>query len=70
MWYHTDGCAKQYRCESAIYILSYLDLEFYIIIDRSVGSPGHGTYLVDGLNGRDKRMITLSMAKLLNPKLI
>ena len=26
IWYHTDGCAEQYRCESAIYLLSCLAL--------------------------------------------
>ena len=34
MWYHMDGCAKQYRCASEIYLLSCLNLEFYIVVDR------------------------------------
>ena len=44
--------------------------QFYIIIDISVGSPGHRKCAVDGLNARYKLMLNLSMAKLLNPKLI
>ena len=37
MWDHTDGYTKQYRCVPAIYKLSCLDLECFIIIDRAVG---------------------------------
>ena len=54
MWYHMDGCANQYRCASAIYLLSYLASSFSIIIDIIVGAPKHGKYVVDGLNTRDK----------------
>ena len=46
MWYHTYGCAKHYRFAPAIYLLSCLDLEFHIVIDRSVRSPGHGKDVV------------------------
>ena len=67
---HTDCCTKQYHWVSAIYLLSYLALEFSVIIDRAVGAPGHGKYLVDGLNTRDKRMLKSEMANLLTHKLI
>ena len=70
MWYHTDGCAKQYHSASAIYPLSFLDLEFFIIIDIEVGSPGHGTDVVGVLYDRDKYMLKLAMAKLINPEII
>ena len=63
MWDHT-GCA------SAIYLLSCLALEFYIIIYRSVGAHLHAKCVVDGLNTKYKRMIKLPMEKLLNPVLI
>ena len=49
-----DGCANQYNCASDIYLLSCLALECYIIIDRSVGAPVHGKYLVGGMNDREK----------------
>ena len=42
----------------------------FIIVDRALGAPGHGKYVVDGLNDRDKRMLKLAMAKLLNLELI
>ena len=29
MWYHTDGCTKQYCCKSDIYLLSCLALYIY-----------------------------------------
>ena len=69
MWDHTYSCAKCYCCASAIYLLSCLTLELSIIIDRAVGSPGHGN-VVDGLNARYKRVLNLATAKLLNMKLI
>ena len=53
-----------------MYLLSCITLEFSIIIDRAVGSPGHGKYVVDGLNDRYKWILKLSMAKILNTKLI
>ena len=58
---NTDGCAKQYRCEYAIYLLSCIALEYCIIIDRTVGATDHGKYVVDGLNYIDKLMLKLSM---------
>ena len=70
IWDHTNGCANRYRCETAIYLLSCLALEFSIIIDRSVVAPEHGKYVVDGLNDREKRMLKLIMTKLLNTELI
>ena len=70
MWDHTYSCAKQYHCEYDIYLLSCLDLELRIIIYKAVGEPGHGKDVVDGMNVRDKRIIKLSMAKILNTELI
>ena len=65
-----DGCSKQYRCASAIYLLSCLYLEFCIIMYRAVGEPVHEKDVVDVLNYRDKLVINLEMEKLLNTKLI
>ena len=65
-----DISAKQYCCAPAIYLLSCLDLEFSIIIDKAVGSPGHGKYIVGVMNAREKWMLKLAMKKLLNIKLI
>ena len=70
MWDHTDGCANQYCCTSVICLISCLALEFSIIIDISVQSPGHGNDVVGGLNARDKRMLKLAIPKLLDINLI
>ena len=70
MWDHTDGCSKQYPCASEIYLLTYIALNFIIIIDSSVGAPGHGKYVVDDLNVRKKMILNLSMENILSPELI
>ena len=66
MWDPTDGCANPYIFASAVYLLSCLALEFSIVVDKSVGAPGHGIDVFDGMNDRYKRMLKLEMAKLLN----
>ena len=48
--------AKKYRCASAIYLLSYIDLDFIIIIDLTIGAPWNGEYAVYVINDRDKHM--------------
>jgi hypothetical protein len=57
MFDNTDGCAKQYCCAPAIHLLSMLAREFNITINRSVGAPGHGKDLVDGLNACNKQYL-------------
>ena len=64
------GFAKWYCFVSVIYILSCIDLEFCIIIDRYIGSPLHVKDDVDCINVRDKNMLNLEMAKLLNTESI
>eukprot|EP00957_Ditylum_brightwellii_P026311 1990208-Ditylum_brightwellii.AAC.1 len=54
MWEETDGCAKQYRCAAAMYLLPLISFRFNIVIDRTVAAPGHGKDIVDGLNAADK----------------
>ena len=54
MWENTDGCAEQFFCTTALYLLSMLAYEYKIIIDRGVGAPGHGREVVDGLNATKK----------------
>jgi hypothetical protein len=50
----TDGCAKQYRCATAIHLLSMLSVKYGITIDRQVCAPGHGKDSIDGVNTVDK----------------
>ena len=56
-------------CISYVYIIMSC-FKISIIVDISVGAPGRGKYLVDGMNNIDKWMIKLEMANLLNPWLV
>ena len=40
MWDQTDGCAKQYRCSIAYYLMSYLSKSYQIVLDRAVNTTG------------------------------
>ena len=42
MWYQAYGCAKQYRCSIAYYLMSYLSTSYQIVLDRAVDTPVHG----------------------------
>ena len=53
----TDGCAEQYRCASALYLMSVMSQCYSIIIDQGISAPGHGKEVVDGINAVDKRYI-------------
>ena len=69
MWDKKYGCTNKYRCASSIYIISCLDLEFFIVINKTFGAPGHGNNVVDGLNARYKQMLKLEMEMILNNEL-
>ena len=49
MWGQTDGCAKQYRCCIAYYLMSFLSKPYQIVLDRAVDTPGHGKDVVYAL---------------------
>ena len=57
MWDQTDGCAKQYRCSIAYYMMYFLSKSYQIVLDRAVDTPGHGNYVVDGFNAVQKRYL-------------
>ena len=50
-----DGCAEQYRCDTALYLISVLSQRHSIIFYRGISAPGHGKEVVGGLNSIDKR---------------
>ena len=52
---NTGGCADQYSCITALYLLSILAHKYNIIINRGVGAPGHVIEVVDGLNDTNKK---------------
>ena len=53
----TDGCAVQYRCGTALWMLHKLAAETGYIYDRGIDAEGHGKKLIDGLSGVDKNYI-------------
>ena len=57
IWENTDGCAEQYICATALYLMSVLSQRHSIIFYRGISAPGHGKEVVDGLNAIDKRYI-------------
>ena len=50
IWEHTDGCVKQYRCATKLYLLSMLVNTYNIIIDCGVVAIVYGIEVVDGFN--------------------
>ena len=57
MWDQTDGCAKQYMCSIAYYMMSYLSKSYQMFLDRAVDTPGHGKDVVDVFNAAHKRYL-------------
>ena len=67
IWENTDGCAEQYRCASALYLMSVISQTYSLIIDRGIIAPGHGKEVVGGINAVDKRYIYQLMSKVQLP---
>jgi hypothetical protein len=63
----TDGCAKQFRSGTALYLNSLLATTHGVILDRAVGAPGHRKEIVDDLNAVDKQFIAETMALIVTP---
>ena len=57
MWENTDVCAEQYRCASALYLMSVLSQCHSIIIDQDISVPINGKEVSDGLSVIEKRCI-------------
>ena len=49
LWEEPDGCTKQYICPLAVYLIIIISLSLNISMYRSIGAPGHGKYVVDGI---------------------
>ena len=61
VWDQTYGCAKQYRCSIAYYLMYYLSTSYQIVLDRAVDTPGHGNDIVNGFNAVQKRYLATSL---------
>ena len=67
IWKNTDGCDEQYKCASALYLMSVMPQCYSVIIDWGISAPGHGKEVVDGLNAVDKRYIHQLMSNVKLP---
>ena len=54
IWENKYGCAYQYICATALYLLSMLYHPYNILSDHGDGAPGHGKDVVYGFNNTDK----------------
>ena len=50
VWEAINGCAKQYRCDLALQLMTVLSSSYDIIMDIKINTPVHGNNVVDGLN--------------------
>ena len=50
IWGNTDGCAEQYICASALYLVSVLSQRHSIIFDWGISTPVYGKKVVGGIN--------------------
>ena len=55
IWDQTHGCANQYWCSIAYYLMSFLSNSYQNFLDRYVDTPGHGRDVVDGFNAVQKQ---------------
>ena len=67
IWENNGGCAEQYRCASALYLMSVMSKIYSIIFDCGISAPGHGKEVVDELNAVDKRYIYQLMSNVQLP---
>ena len=54
VWEDTDGCAKKYRCDLAIILMTVLSYLYGIIMNHVNNAPGHGKNVVDVINATEK----------------
>ena len=57
LWIQSDGCAKQYKSATNMWLCWYLAKTYKIHIDWFVSCAGHGKFTVDSLAGTDKKWI-------------
>ena len=61
VWEYTNGCAKQYICDLAIYLMAVLSSSYGIIINFAINAPGHGNNVFDGINATYNRYLKEKM---------
>ena len=59
----TDGCAKQYKCAKAMYLMCKLATTLGVTIDQMLEVTGHGKDEADGHGGVFKSWLTGEMMR-------
>eukprot|EP00966_Prymnesium_polylepis_P337185 7391931-Prymnesium_polylepis.2 len=59
----TDGCAKQYKCAKAMYLMCKLADSLGVVIDQMLEVTGHGKDEADGHGGVFKQWLTNEMQR-------
>ena len=67
IWENTDGCADQYICASALYLMSVLSQCHSIIIDWGIIAPAHVKEVFNGINAIYKQYIYQLMSNVQLP---
>ena len=57
IWDKTYGCAKQYMCSIAYYLMSFISKLYQIVLDRAGDTSDHVKDVVDGFNAVQKRYL-------------
>ena len=52
---NTYGCTKEHRLATSLHLISVFYANKNVCIDRAIGEPIHGKYLVDIINACDKQ---------------
>ena len=63
VWLKTDGCAKQYKCGKAFYLLCKLSEKLNVTIDQMLEVTGHGKDEADGHGGVFKNWLLGEMQR-------
>ena len=68
IWENNDGCEEQYRCASALYLISFMLQCYSIKIDCGISAPVHDKDVVGGLNNINKGYIYQLMSNVQLPR--
>jgi hypothetical protein len=63
-----DGCSKQYRSGTALFLMAYTAVEFSLCINRLILAPGHGKSPIDSQNGVIKSKCNALTRMVSNPE--
>ena len=68
MWDKIDGCANQYMCSIAYYLMSFLSKSYKIVLYRAIDTPVHGKYIVHGFKAVHKLYVATCLRMCSTPE--